>query len=543
MKEFFLALVNLLKGKFLSVFCLSLVSLFDSLINLLLPIISGQFINELITSADMQVIVKFCCTIALLNVISLMFSFVEMRLNLKIQMNVSNAYNLKILKKLSKIDLLYLEKQDQTYLNQRINNDVNAMTIFSINLFKDFVVQIITLIVSIYLLVFINKSILFILIIVIVVYMFGYHFVKPHLLQSKKLVLESQSQYFSKLGDYIKCVNMIKSFNKSNFIIKPILSHFLELKSNFKKNQNYTFIMSGGEKALYTLADIGVYILVGIQLIKKKITIGIFTVTSSYFDNVIGSIKFFSSLYQEYLNTYVSYQRIKEIENMKDDNVGKLKINIVDKISVKNFCFSYGDVEVIKNLNLTFKKGVINIVVGDNGSGKSTFIKCLCGLYGSYIGEIYYNMNDLKELDQYNLRENNIGYVEQNPILFRGTVLDNICINKVSSIDKIIEYLINFNLIDVQNDAYTFLNKCIDENTVNFSGGEAQKICIIRELLNKKDVIIFDEPTSSLDKNARDVFLKNIDDLKDNHIIIIITHDIELVNRLNSSVFCIERRG
>ena len=537
MKEFFLALVNLLKGNFLSVFCLSLVGLFDSLINLLLPIISGQFINELITSADMQVIVKFCCTIALLNVISLMFSFVEMRLNLKIQMNVSNAYNLKILKKLSKIDLLYLEKQDQTYLNQRINNDVNAMTIFSINLFKDFVVQIITLIVSIYLLVFINKSILFILIIVIVVYMFGYHFVKPHLLQSKKLVLESQSQYFSKLGDYIKCVNMIKS------IIKPILSDFLELKSNFKKNQNYTFIMSGGEKALYTFADIGVYILVGIQLIKKKITIGIFTVTSSYFDNVIGSIKFFSSLYQEYLNTYVSYQRIKEIENMKDDNVGKIKINIVDKISVKNFCFSYGDVEVIKNLNLTFKKGVINIVVGDNGSGKSTFIKCLCGLYGSYIGEIYYNMNDLKELDQYNLRENNIGYVEQNPILFRGTVLDNICINKVSSIDKIIEYLINFNLIDVQNDAYTFLNKCIDENTVNFSGGEAQKICIIRELLNKKDVIIFDEPTSSLDKNARDVFLKNIDDLKENHIIIVITHDIELVNRLNSSVFCIEGRG
>ena len=540
MKEFFLALVNLLKGNFLSVFCLSLVSLFDSLINLLLPIIFGQFINELITSADMQVIVKFCCTIALLNVISSMFSFVEMRLNLKIQMNVSNAYNLKILKKLSKIDLLYLEKQDQIYLNQRINNDVNAMTIFSINLFKDFVVQIITLIVSIYLLIFINKSILFILIIVIVVYMFGYHFVKPYLLQSKKLVLESQSQYFSKLGDYIKYVNMIKSFNKSNFIVKPILSHFLELKSNFKENQNYTFIMSGGEKALYTFADIGVYILVGIQLIKKKITIGIFTVTSSYFDNVIGSIKFFSSLYQEYLNTYVSYQRIKEIENMKDDNVGKIKINIVDKISVKNFCFSYGDVELIKNLNLTFKKGVINIIVGDNGSGKSTFIKCLCGLYGSYTGEIYYNMNDLKELDQYNLRENNIGYVEQNPLLFRGTVLDNICINKVSSIDKIIEYLINFNLIDVKNDAYTFLNKCIDENTVNFSGGEAQKICIIRELLNKKDVIIFDEPTSSLDKNARDVFLKNIDNLKENHIIIVITHDIELVKRLNSSVFCIE---
>ena len=543
MKEFFLALVNLLKGNFLSVFCLSLVSLFDSLINLLLPIIFGQFINELITSADMQVIVKFCCTIALLNVISSMFSFVEMRLNLKIQMNVSNAYNLKILKKLSKIDLLYLEKQDQIYLNQRINNDVNAMTIFSINLFKDFVVQIITLIVSIYLLILINKSILFILIIVIVVYMFGYHFVKPYLLQSKKLVLESQSQYFSKLGDYIKCVNMIKSFNKSNFIVKPILSHFLELKSNFKENQNYTFIMSGGEKALYTFADIGVYILVGIQLIKKKITIGIFTVTSSYFDNVIGSIKFFSSLYQEYLNTYVSYQRIKEIENMKDDNVGKIKINIVDKISVKNFCFSYGDVELIKNLNLTFKKGVINIIVGDNGSGKSTFIKCLCGLYGSYTGEIYYNMNDLKELDQYNLRENNIGYVEQNPLLFRGTVLDNICINKVSSIDKIIEYLINFNLIDVKNDAYTFLNKCIDENTVNFSGGEAQKICIIRELLNKKDVIIFDEPTSSLDKNARDVFLKNIDNLKENHIIIVITHDIELVKRLNSSVFCIESRG
>lgn len=131
-------------------------------------------------------------------------------------------------------------------------------------------------------------------------------------------------------------------------------------------------------------------------------------------------------------------KRIKEIENMKDDNVGKIKINIVDKISVKNFCFSYGDVEVIKNLNLTFKKGVINIVVGDNGSGKSTFIKCLCGLYGSYIGEIYYNMNDLKELDQYNLRENNIGYVEQNPILFPWHVLDNICINKVQVLIKLL---------------------------------------------------------------------------------------------------------
>ena len=62
-------------------------------------------------------------------------------------------------------------------------------------------------------------------------------------------------------------------------------------------------------------------------------------------------------------------------------------------------------------------------------------------------------------------------------------------------------------------------------------------------VLNKKDVIIFDEPTSSLDKNARDVFLKNIDNLKENHIIIVITHDIELVKRLNSTVFCIESRG
>lgn len=76
---------------------------------------------------------------------------------------------------------------------------------------------------------------------------------------------------------------------------------------------------------------------------------------------------------------------------------------------------------------------------------------------------------------------------------------------------------------------------------MNFSGGEAQKICIIRELLNKKDVIIFDEPTSSLDSNARDVFLDNVDDLKESHILIIITHDIELINRLNSNVFHMEK--
>lgn len=185
-------------------------------------------------------------------------------------------------------------------------------------------------------------------------------------------------------------------------------------------------------------------------------------------------------------------------------------------IELKNITKKYGNQTVLDNVNLTFTKGNIYCIKGISGSGKSTLLNIISGLDKQYEGEYIVNDKNLNNLSkkEKELYTSSIGYMMQKSLLYKGlSIIDNLLMIENNK-EKIEE------LADILN-----VNNILHKNPKQISGGEAQRIALLRSLLNDNQIIILDEPTSNLDKKNSITFasfLKKID--ISNKIIIIATH-------------------
>lgn len=189
--------------------------------------------------------------------------------------------------------------------------------------------------------------------------------------------------------------------------------------------------------------------------------------------------------------------------------------------------------KIIDNINYKFKVNEIYFVSGKNGSGKTTLVNSILGLYSEYDGNILVDGYSIKNINMYSFREKFVSFIDQHGLLINSSIYENISLNQNISIKTIETYLLDFGLIKAYDEANEYLSKNINELSSNLSGGECQKICLIREFLRNKKVMIFDEPTSYLDVYSKNVFIKYVRNLKENHIVIIISHDEELFQKID----------
>lgn len=204
----------------------------------------------------------------------------------------------------------------------------------------------------------------------------------------------------------------------------------------------------------------------------------------------------------------------------------------IDTITLQNLSYGYSGNFLIQNFNYLFEKGKIYCICGANGIGKTTFFDILVGLNQEYMGRILYNQNkDLINIDNYKMREQLCCYVSQDTLLYEDSIFNNILVNGEDISRKEIETLaeqIGLFRKD-SSDICLTLDYIIDDNKENLSGGERQKIALLRSFIIIKDLIIYDEPTSYLDSKSKKIFVEKLIEMRrENKIIIIITHDKEL---------------
>ena len=269
----------------------------------------------------------------------------------------------------------------------------------------------------------------------------------------------------------------------------------------------------------------------GIQIIKGNLTVGEFTIINNYFSSFMNSIKYFLQFGQGYQDFLISLNRVWNIENLVVDNNGSHTLKELKKINVKNISFGYGENMLFENYSYEFNKGNIYCIKGENGVGKSTFIDVLLGLYTKYDGDILYNDINIKELDLYYIRKNKIGYNQQCAYLINDTIFNNL-IYGLNSYDKqeMISCINNLNLNSLIEKYEDGINSVINCKNDNISGGEKQKISLIRVLLKNSDLLILDEPTSFLDSISAKKLGDKLINIKSDKIVIVISHDKRLID-------------
>lgn len=201
-------------------------------------------------------------------------------------------------------------------------------------------------------------------------------------------------------------------------------------------------------------------------------------------------------------------------------------------ISLNQVSKSYGELQVLKNINLDIEKGKVISIVGASGAGKSTLLHIIGTLDNPDNGTITINdidPNSLKDKGLSKFRNDNIGFVFQfHHLLPEFTALENVClpalIKKTSKPEAEKKALELLTLLGLENR--------VNHKPSELSGGEQQRVAVCRALINNPAVILADEPSGNLDSNSakslHELFFKLRDEL--NQTFVIVTHNEELAN-------------
>jgi ATP-binding cassette subfamily C protein LapB len=201
-----------------------------------------------------------------------------------------------------------------------------------------------------------------------------------------------------------------------------------------------------------------------------------------------------------------------------------------------NFHYPGDDFKVLQQINFKIKAGERVGIIGRVGSGKSTMGKLILKLYLPTEGSILMDGTDYKQINPDDLRQQ-IGYVPQDVILFYGTIRDNICVGAPFINDNdLLNAAESTGVTQFTNHHPKGFDRPVGEKGADLSGGQRQAIAIARAILTSPNILVLDEPTSSMDDNSERLIKKNLNEyLSDNRTLVLITHKIsmlELVNRL-----------
>ena len=212
------------------------------------------------------------------------------------------------------------------------------------------------------------------------------------------------------------------------------------------------------------------------------------------------------------------------------------------KAEIRNFNFFYGDFQALKNVNMSIEEGRVTALIGPSGCGKSTFLRCFNRMHdlypgNRYEGEIVFHPDNTNllaaDVDPIEVRMR-VGMVFQKPNPFPKSIFENVAYGlrvRGESKRSVLEEKVEQALHDAAlwNEAKDRLH----EPAYNLSGGQQQRLCIARCLATDPEMILFDEPTSSLDPIATASIEELIDTLRGKVTILIVTHSMQQAARVS----------
>lgn len=337
----------------------------------------------------------------------------------------------------------------------------------------------------------------------------------------------------------------LRLYKMDQLVTEKVVAFSEKSCDEFDKANRLMGIATGGMAVVTELTSAFTYGYVGIRTISSifgpQITLGALTmyVTSAitfsstvikFGENIVG-------LWQniQFLQPYNEFMALKEETK---DTSGIPFEGEVETLEFRNVTFTYPKAEkpVLSNVSFSVHKGEKISIVGLNGAGKSTLVKLICRMYQADSGEILVNGRNIYDYD-YLSYMNVISAVFQDYKLFNFSIEENISCRETGADENRVNYLVEQvgmkeKIDELPEGIASRFGKEYDEEGVELSGGQGQKIAIARALYKKANMVILDEPASALDPIAEAEIYEKFNSLVEDKTAIYISH------RMSSSVFC-----
>ncbi len=366
----------------------------------------------------------------------------------------------------------------------------------------------------------------------------------------KKTSRRAQDQMgtlLSKIEETLSGLRIIKAFTAENFAFKGFFNFNEEYNKTMNKVYRKNYLASPMSEFLGVLMITGIMYYGGSLVLSNESTLSpeAFIGYIAVFSQIITPAKAFSTAIYNVQKGAASIDRINIIlnaENTITEKPDALEIKTFEReIKFSDVSFAYENTFVLKNINLTVKKGQTIALVGQSGSGKSTLVDLIPRFYDVTEGKISIDGTDIRDYKINDLR-NLMGNVNQEPILFNDSIKNNIAYgNEDISENEIIEAAKIANAHDFIMQTENGYDTNIGDSGTKLSGGQRQRLSIARAVLKNPPIMILDEATSSLDTESERAVQDALDRLMKNRTSVVIAHRLSTIR--NADLICVMQKG
>ncbi len=350
--------------------------------------------------------------------------------------------------------------------------------------------------------------------------------------------LSGKFEYFYKLSKNAEASKDIKLYGFSDYLVKTAADFIYQIEHINAKYTKQSAAISGVRALLNLVRELVAYAYLTYLVLKNRLSVsefifcfGIITGFSNWIMNLVFSFMEISrcctdcALYREFVEESVS-------EGKPEVDFGEVR-----SIEFRNVFFTYpaSDTETIRNMSFKVNKGENIAIVGENGAGKTTAIKLLCGLYYPSEGDILINGRSSKEFSSDSYFDL-FSAVFQDYCFMPMTIAENITAEQSYDKERLFAAFDKAGITDKINSLSekenTLMVKDVYKNAADFSGGEKQKLLLAKAVYKNAPVLILDEPTVALDPISENELYLKYNELTEDKISFFISH------RLSSTRFC-----
>lgn len=342
-------------------------------------------------------------------------------------------------------------------------------------------------------------------------------------------------QYLSKVSSFTQeifsGIRVIKAYSLENQQQNNLISLAEESKSKSLSLARVQSLFGPLMLALIGISNLVVIYFGGMLYINGTIksigTIAEFILYVNMLTWPVASLGWVSSMVQE---AEASQKRLNEFLKIVPDiqNNNPASSTVDGTISFENVSYTYEDtnIEALKNVSFTVKKGETLAILGKTGSGKSTLLSLISRMYDVSEGQVKIDGKEISQLNLFDLR-NSIGIVPQDAFLFSDSIKNNIKFGKENATDD--EVIAAAKSAVVQDNIEGF-NKGYDtilgERGITLSGGQKQRVSIARAIIKKPEILLFDDCLSAVDTETEEAILNNLFEICKDKTTIIVSHRV-----------------
>ncbi|SNU07948.1 ATP-binding cassette, subfamily B [Lachnospiraceae bacterium] len=521
----FIKMASPYKKEFFGIFILMILAAVTTLLN---PEIQKHLINDVLQqNGGMRQALIFLSLMFMLSVGIVIVNVLKSNASARLGARISADLRVSLFKKYQKLPLEFINDRRPGELLNRITQDTRFIREFMEDVFCNLFAVLFIFIWDVIFMLILNVKLAlltFILVPILSVFMLS---LRKTIHRIFHLQFKKNDDVASDLQDVISGMRVVKSYGKE----KEESERFKAVSNDFaliqKRNERFWGLF---DFVLSMLMGMGVVIVVffgGRDVFDGKMSAGELYQFITYTLLLFQYIGWLGRLPRELSRLTSSLERIYDVlsQDVPEESENMSDIDIKGEVTFDHATFGYKSYQpVLEDINAVIKPGEMIGIVGASGTGKSTLINLLMGLYKVDDGKLLIDGNDLNEVNR-NSYHSQIGVVLQETFLFSGTVIDNIRFSKpdatIAEIIKAAKLANAHDFISRLPDGY---NTYVGEKGHTLSGGERQRIAIARAILPNPRLLILDEATSSLDTESEFMIQKALERLTDGKTTFAIAH-------------------